>query len=283
VDNGINSPRTHSDIRIESGSTSGTTMDYDLVHLTSASDALLIWNSNSYTSLSAFRTASKQEAHGIDAAPGWKSPGTGDFHLTAGSPAIDSANANAPAQTAVDKEGFARVDDPVTPDTGVGVRTFDDRGALEYRAPALGSVAVSPANATLTAGGSQTFSAEGYDLAGNDIGNVTSSTTFTIGPNGSCTGTSCSATQAGLHTVTATVAGVSGSTTLTVVPAALDHLVLTPGSATIASRGTPTAASASAHTTPVRSLPAAQWTTAAPSPRATSRSAPTIESGRSRR
>ena len=30
VDNGIASPRTHSNIRVESGSTSGTTMDYDL-------------------------------------------------------------------------------------------------------------------------------------------------------------------------------------------------------------------------------------------------------------
>ena len=37
--------------------------------------------------------------------------------------------------------------------------------------------------------------------------------------------------------MTATVAGVSGSTTLTVAPAALDHLALSPASATITSRG----------------------------------------------
>src|SRR5206468_1173723 len=34
VDNGIKSPRTHSDIRIEHGSTAGTTVDYNLVYLT---------------------------------------------------------------------------------------------------------------------------------------------------------------------------------------------------------------------------------------------------------
>ena len=60
VDNGIGSPRTHSDIRIEHGSTAGTTVDYDLVHLSTA-DTLLIWDSVSYKSLSAFQAASGQE------------------------------------------------------------------------------------------------------------------------------------------------------------------------------------------------------------------------------
>ena len=50
VDNGIASPRTHSDIRVDSQSTSGTTMDYDLAYLTTP-DTLLIWDSVNYTSL----------------------------------------------------------------------------------------------------------------------------------------------------------------------------------------------------------------------------------------
>jgi hypothetical protein len=70
VDNGIKSPRTHSNIRVESGSTSGTTLDYDLVYLTTA-DTLLIWNSVSYTSLASFRSASGQETHAIQADPRW--------------------------------------------------------------------------------------------------------------------------------------------------------------------------------------------------------------------
>jgi len=196
VDNGIASPRTHSDIRVDVGSTSGTSVDYDEVYLTTP-DTLYIWGSSSYSSLAAFQAASGQEQHGIQANPKWANIAGNDFHLTANSPAIDSANSNAPGQTALDNEGFARMDAPVTPDTGVGVRSYDDRGAFEYHAPALDHLAVSPANATLTAGGSLSFSAEGYDAAGNDIGNVTASSTFSIGPDGSCTGTSCTATKAG--------------------------------------------------------------------------------------
>ena len=97
VDNGIASPRTRSNIRVDSASTSGTTMDYDLVYLSSP-DVMLIWNSVNYTSLAAFKSATGQETHGIQADPKWASPGAGDFHLTAGSPAIDSANSGASGQ-----------------------------------------------------------------------------------------------------------------------------------------------------------------------------------------
>ena len=57
----------------------------------------------------------------------------GDYHLAAGSPAIDSANSSAPDQPASDIEGQPRVDDPATTDTGSGSRTYDDRGAYEFR------------------------------------------------------------------------------------------------------------------------------------------------------
>src|SRR5207253_10493625 len=64
VDNGIASPRTHSDIRVDVSSTNGTTLDYDQVYLTSP-DTLLIWGSTSYTSLASFKSATGQEVHGI--------------------------------------------------------------------------------------------------------------------------------------------------------------------------------------------------------------------------
>ena len=134
VDNGIASPRTKSNIRVDSASTSGTTMDDDLVNLTSAKGALLVWNSTSYYSLASFQAATKQEARGIEADPKWKSPSTGDFHLTAGSPAIDSANSGASGQPATDVEDNSRVDDPATPNTGIGPRAYDDRGAYEFQA-----------------------------------------------------------------------------------------------------------------------------------------------------
>ena len=134
VDNGINSPRTASDIRVESGSTSGTTMDYDLVHL-STSGVLLIWNSVGYTSLASFRSASGQEPNGIDADPSWADRAAGDLHLTAGSPAIDSANSGVSGQPGIDVEGNGRYDDPATLNTGVGPRAYDDRGAYELQTP----------------------------------------------------------------------------------------------------------------------------------------------------
>ncbi len=57
----------------------------------------------------------------------------GDYHLTARSLAIDSADSDAPSEPALDIEGQARVDDPATTDTGAGSRTYDDRGAYEYQ------------------------------------------------------------------------------------------------------------------------------------------------------
>src|SRR5215212_2675353 len=151
VDNGINSPRTHSDIRVESGSTSGTTMDYDLAYLTT-SDTLLIWDSVSYASLSTFQAKSGQEMHGLQADPLWVDRSNADFHLSEGSPALDSANSGVSGQPATDLEGLGRVDDPAVPDTGSGPRTYDDRGAYEFQGTVSGdsapaaALAVSPAS-----------------------------------------------------------------------------------------------------------------------------------------
>jgi parallel beta-helix repeat protein len=134
VDNGIASPRTHSDIRVERGSTDGTTLDSDLVYL-SAPATLLIWNSMPYKTLAAFQAATGQEPHGIDADPRWVDPQAGNFLLAPGSPAIDSANSSVSGWPATDILGHARVDDPATPNTGRGPRPYADRGAYEYRPP----------------------------------------------------------------------------------------------------------------------------------------------------
>ena len=134
VDNGINSPRTHSNIRVDSESTAGTTIDSDLVYLSGGvSDTMLIWNSVNYSSLAAFKAATGQESHGLQADPKWKNSAVGDFHLLAGSPAIDSADSAVVGQPILDIEALERVDDPATPNTGLGTRAFDDRGAYEYQ------------------------------------------------------------------------------------------------------------------------------------------------------
>ncbi len=122
---------------------------------------------------------------------------------------------------------------------GDHVITGADGGAtasatLHVNAGSLDHLILSPAVATIAAGGSQAYSAEGFDAYDNSLGDFTSSTAFSISGTGSCTGTSCVTTEAGDHTVTGADGSATGTATLHVTAAALDHLVLTPSSATIA-------------------------------------------------
>jgi len=64
---------------------------------------------------------------------------------------------------------------------------------------------VSPGTTTVTAGDSTSFSVEGFDAFGNDLGDKTGAASFSISPDGSCTGATCTATAAGPHTVTVNV------------------------------------------------------------------------------
>jgi parallel beta-helix repeat protein len=147
LDNGLNSPTTKGNIRVDVNSLTGTTLDYDLVNL-SQSGTMMTWGTKSYSTLGAFTTSSGQEDHGLQADPKWVGASAGDFHLRGGSPAVDSADSSAPSQPAVDIEGNARVDDPATPDIGVGPRTYDDRGAYEYQPdnPPVASLSLSPSS-----------------------------------------------------------------------------------------------------------------------------------------
>jgi hypothetical protein len=87
----------------------------------------------------------------------------------------------------------------------------------------LASIVVSPSPATIVPGGSQTFRAEGFDKQGNDIGDETGVTTFSIDGTGSCVGATCTASDPGSYTVTATTTdGVATKTAqLNVVAAPL--------------------------------------------------------------
>jgi hypothetical protein len=102
----------------------------------------------------------------------------------------------------------------------------------------LASVKLSPAAARVTAGDSVTYRAGGVDEFGNLLGELTTHTTFSISPDGSCSGATCTATVAGIHTVTATVdvgGGVTaeGSAVLRVVPGPLASVKLSPAAARV--------------------------------------------------
>src|SRR5215212_3588591 len=268
VDNGIQSPRTHSNIRVESGSTSGTTMDDDLVNLTTA-DTMLIWNSVSYSSLAAFRSATGQETHGIQGDPKWSNAVAGDLHLSAGSPAIDSADSGVSGQPPADLDGVVRTDDPDTPNTGQGPRGYDDRGAYEYAGPS-GPPSDSPPAASLTVTPSSPGSlAVSADASASTDPDATPIATYSFDfGDGSPVGTQSGAsaphtyTSAGTYTVTVTVtdtAGLSSTATATVKVGASDAppsaaVTVSPASGTV-NLGVTADASASTDTddTPIAS------------------------------
>ncbi|MDQ1495480.1 MAG: hypothetical protein QOG69_1963, partial [Actinomycetota bacterium] len=147
VDNAINCPngaggtekcpRTAGNIRVDQDSTVGTTLHQDLVYLHLAAGqtgTMMTWKTSGYATLAAFETVSGQEQSGLEADPLWLAPGAGNLRLAAGSPAIDSADSAVGGELTSDIDGTPRTDDPATPNTGAGPRTYDDRGAYEFGA-----------------------------------------------------------------------------------------------------------------------------------------------------
>ena len=97
----------------------------------------------------------------------------------------------------------------------------------------LDHLVVSPTDATIAAGKSQEYTAEGFDADGNTLGDVTSATTFTVGKGSPCSAAVCSPTLPGDYTVKATDGLAVGTATLHVKVGPLNHLVLSPSSATV--------------------------------------------------
>lgn len=83
---------------------------------------------------------------------------------------------------------------------------------------ALNHINIAPALATISAGGSQSYTAEGFDQYNNSRGDMTATTVFSISPDGSCFGSSCSAVIAGGHIVTGSSNGKTAPASLTVNP-----------------------------------------------------------------
>src|SRR5207249_1597921 len=191
-----------------------------------------------------------QEAHGIQADPKWASPTGGDFHLLAGSPAIDSADSGVTGQPSTDVEGHPRVDDPATPDSGAGPRTYDDRGAYEFQPGPLTDAAPTAILGVTPASGSAPLQVTADASASTDTdATPIGSYRFDFGDGSPVVGPQPGAvashtyTAGGSYTVTVTVSdtgGLSSTATATVqvtagtqdaAPAA--SLTVTPASGTI--------------------------------------------------
>ncbi|MDH6137681.1 hypothetical protein P3T37_007114, partial [Kitasatospora sp. MAA4] len=127
------------EIAVSADSAAQSRSDYNVVHPITGGSAYN-WSGTAYPTAAAMSTATGQAAHDIDADVSFNY--IGPFNtLSEGSPAIDSADPNAPGLLDTDLLGHAVTDDPTVPNSGPG-GTFRDRGAFEFEGLISASMAV---------------------------------------------------------------------------------------------------------------------------------------------
>src|SRR5438552_14046925 len=109
-------------------------------------------------------------------------------------------------------------------------RSFSNTSALAVAPSASASPSPTPARSTVAADQTQAYTAEGFDAYGNSRGDRTSHTAFTIDGAGMCAPDVCGSRIATAYTVTGTDGSFTDTSALTVTPAALASITLTPAS-----------------------------------------------------
>jgi hypothetical protein len=78
----------------------------------------------------------------------------------------------------------------------------------------LAELMLEPTVGSIVPGASQAYQARGLDVDGNDLGDMTARTTFTMAPKGSCSAATCMVAEPGDYAVTGTARGTTVSTTV---------------------------------------------------------------------
>jgi hypothetical protein len=124
-------------IVVGTGSTTGTTLDYNVVEPTSS--PAYQWGGIAYSTAAALHSATGQGVHEIYATPDVYVGGD-VLMLGYDSAGIDAANAAAPGEQATDIYGLSCVDDPSYKVTGAGTPAYCSRGSYQYQDPLTGLV-----------------------------------------------------------------------------------------------------------------------------------------------
>jgi hypothetical protein len=116
---------------VDGSSAVASTVDYNIVNDSGAGTGAVnySWAGNTYATSAAFTAATGQGQHDTSSAGALNPAAEAGFTSTA----LDSANADAPGELPTDVDGYARVDDPIVPNTGAGAATYYDRGAIEVQ------------------------------------------------------------------------------------------------------------------------------------------------------
>ena len=115
---------------VDAGSTGGFSSDHDVLYRSSAPNTTIEFGGVAYASVADFRAATGNEVHGSGANPNFVNVAADNFHPGLG-PAIDAADASASGFESLDLDGLPPLDQPGVANTGTGVPTYADRGALE--------------------------------------------------------------------------------------------------------------------------------------------------------
>jgi parallel beta-helix repeat protein len=118
-------------LEVDSSSTAGLTSN-DNIFWHPSGETPVRYSGKTFQWVKDYTAASGQDSRTIQNDPLFVDPFAGDFHLLAGSPAIDAANSSTPNWPSTDFGGQPRVDDFSTFDLGLGPVTYADRGAFEF-------------------------------------------------------------------------------------------------------------------------------------------------------